>query len=73
MVIKQNFSHYFVETLRLSMQQEYFVGTAERKNPFHSAGTLSGFEALTSHLGVKNGLKMTSTSHSTTPFCRVDR
>jgi hypothetical protein len=47
--------------------------TAERKNPFHSAGTSSGFEALTSHLGVKNGLKMTSTSHSTILFCRFNR
>jgi hypothetical protein len=47
--------------------------TAERKNTFHSVTISSGSEALTSHLGIYNGLEMTSTSHSTTLFCRFDR
>jgi hypothetical protein len=47
--------------------------TADRKNTFHSAGISSDSEALTSYLGIKNGLEMTSTSHSTTLLCRSDR
>ena len=47
--------------------------TVERKNPCHSVGLSSDSEALTSYLGIKNGLDMTSTSHSTTLFCRSDR
>ena len=43
------------------------------KNTLHSAGISSGSEALTSHFGVKYGLKMTSTSHSTALFCRSNR
>ena len=47
--------------------------TAERKNAFHLAGCSSGSEALTSHLGVKKGLQMTSTSHLITLLCRFHR
>jgi hypothetical protein len=47
--------------------------TAERKNCFHSAGISSGSEGLTSHLGIYNGLEMSSTPHSTTPLCRFHR
>jgi hypothetical protein len=50
-----------------------FVGTAERKNTLHSTGISSGSEALTSYFGVKYGLQMTSTSHSTALFCRSNR
>jgi hypothetical protein len=48
-------------------------GNGWAKIPSHPADTSSGFEALTSHLGVNNGLQMTSTAHSTTPLCRVNR
>ena len=47
--------------------------TADRNNTVHSAGILSDSEALTSYLGIKNGLEMTSTSHSTPLLCRSDR
>jgi putative transposase len=46
-----------LDDLRLMGEWGIVKLTAERKNPFHSAGTSSGFEVLTSHLGVKNGLK----------------
>src|SRR5262249_34294107 len=46
---------------------------AERKNPFHSAGLSSGFEVLTFHLGVKNGLETTSMPHSPTLLCCASR
>ena len=58
-----------VETYRVGMVKL----TAERKNTLYSAGISSGSEALTSHFGVKTGPKTTSTSHSTTLFCRSNR